>query len=1215
MSARNPGRAARGRLADRTPGMRRGHTQTVESWAVRHVNNVVEDDLKWNFGCASLPDYGADALAEIVNDDDRVTGGLIGFQIKGGGSWFERAKGDKGWTFKESNDHLAYWLGYSVPIVVVMVNNDKEAFWQVVSTKTVTEHKKTFTMLIPRSQRFDGTARDALGALVRRYGGLIQELPAYYPVLPAAAVRPLRRAEGTDQLGAARLAERLASGRAQPGRTVSYLLDMQPSWLARSAATQDLWLAAGAYAEQHGFRAEAGKAFAEAADSDGPQSPIASAAAGLALLFHDRAAARDHALRARDGGMVMLADMCLSQLEIPEGDGRPADIPPSIAAASAEELDASPNVMSFLADIYSRRGDLTDAVRFAERALRGAGNQDGAVRLQLATLINRRAAARDLSVRDYRRAVSLAGEVVEERRRWDGPSAEALALLVDLYIRGDTTAALRAALPAAEGGTARDTELDCPGVAFGGGTAALLTGNETAYRFFLGRLPDGSYRRELLAVECAVTGQPADRQIQARLDVLRDPADEPMAGRCVAALARLGHWPSEADELHDRHVLPDDTYEILRAIWRFRTGERDIGLARLSELSDVSAMAALELVGLVAEHHGAVQAIEECERQVTRWQAPELAVKLVDLHGRSENFGRAEELVRHVVSDASFADDIRVGLCNWYVARKGNQGDFSEAAAFAARGLEIRDDPDLAWNLVRALFNDGKIIKARQALARYQPDPVAEDETSLWLQLHLGVPLTPGDARTMTGIAQRLPDGDLRVATIGLLVREVLLTPPSSGTQFPEDIAGAVAELRDQADGRPGGLELDSADDETLRAALRDSQPDPAAFQILIRDVLGGRKSHADIARFVHRPYAAVLLQRPAGVIPAIDLRPGLRAAGERAAEQAIAGRSCVADLSSLHLLCLLGDDDRLRIRSKLPDLLAARSAVTDTVLARDQMRGLGISTYTVALRPDGTIERTILTATQQAVLRDQAEALEAITSSLQTRTPAARQDAAVDGIAIAREGSLPLWCDDIALRQRARVRGVPAFSLLDLVTVLARHGTLVTMSAILRGLAGEYVADLPLDAADIIAVAATTSWDIGPAHTALARPAWWEHHARDWADAWLQISTRSREHSATAFIGITKAALAGAIASVTTSLRTKRYQEVTVLALVACHIAGQPAPLGLLDQLAAFTGPALAPRPEYILQALERELGNRSVPDPYSHARLLLHGVDNGTE
>ena len=46
-----------------------------------------------------------------------------------------------------------------------------------------------------------------------------------------------------------------------------------------------------------------------------------------------------------------------------------------------------------------------------------------------------------------------------------------------------------------------------------------------------------------------------------------------MAARCIAALAKLGHWPAQAEELHDRSVLPDDAYEILRAICRAKAGD------------------------------------------------------------------------------------------------------------------------------------------------------------------------------------------------------------------------------------------------------------------------------------------------------------------------------------------------------------------------------------------------------------------------------------------------------------------------------------------------------------------------------------------------------------------------------------------------------------------------------------------------------------------
>jgi hypothetical protein len=695
-------------------------------------------------------------------------------------------------------------------------------------------------------------------------------------------------------------------------------------------------------------------------------------------------------------------------------------------------------------------------------------------------------------------------------------------------------------------------------------------------------------------------------------DLLQNAADDSMAARCIAALAKLGHWPAQADELRDRSLLPEDGYEILRAIYRVKAGERDLGVARLRELSAHSALAAGELIQLLAQEAGPDIAIEEAEHQVIRWPNPALTMLLLDLFGKNGRFERAAELIERSVTDESLPADVRLRLCNWYVARKGAERKFAEGAAFATRGLAIGEAPDLAWNLVRSLLNDGKVGDAREALARYRPEPASQEEIRLWMQLHLGVPLAPDGARTMADIAQRQPDSQFRDAIIALLVREVLLTPPEPGASFSADVVDAVRQLREQAEHRPGGgLQLASDDDESLRTALQSTQPDPVAFQRLIRDVQGGRKSLADIARFAGRPYAAVLLQRPAGLIPATDLAPELREVGENAAGQAIKSGTCVVDLSSLHLLGLIAEDDRLRVRSALGSMIAARAAVSDTVLTRDQMRGLAISTYTASLRPDGTIERTILTPTQRAMLPDQSEALETITASLEARSPVSQNDAAADTIAVAGEGGLPLWCDDIALRQKARAAGIPAFSLLDLVTSLSRRGIAFDEPALLRCLAAQYVVDLPLDADDIIAIATSNNWCRGPAHTALARAAWWRHHHDDWTSTWLQIATEARRHSATALLDITKAALVGSIEYVSSSYRTKRYQELVVLAVIACHNTGQPPPGNLLDDLAQAAGPALAPRPKFVLMALIGELEKLSVQDADEKARTLLPDID----
>ena len=319
-----------------------------------------------------------------------------------------------------------------------------------------------------------------------------------------------------------------------------------------------------------------------------------------------------------------------------------------------------------------------------------------------------------------------------------------------------------------------------------------------------------------------------------------------------------------------------------------------------------------------------------------------------------------------------------------------------------------------------------------------------------------------------------------------------------------------------------------------------------------------------------------------------------------------------MADLSALHLLSLIDHNDQLRIRSALQKMIVALASVGDTTLTRDQMRGLAVATYTAVLNPDGTIERTILSTAEQAALRDQSRALETLAASLEPRSPASHGDAVADTMTIAREGGLALWCDDMAIRQKARQAGIQAFSFLDLVTCLQRRGTALDQASLLGRLAREYVMDLPLGADDITTLAAAGDWNRGPAHTALARPGWWHNQGGSWTSAWQDIATEARKNcDDEPFLDINRAALLGATISVTPGARTKRYQELVVLTLAACHNAGIRPPGNMLAELAASTQPGLAPRPQYVLMALIAELGKQSVEDPIRTAQSILPGID----
>jgi hypothetical protein len=78
--------------------MRRTSSATAATAGVTRARLAVEEDLGWLFREQSTEDYGIDAHAELVADDD-VSGRLLALQIKSGRSWF-REPGPAGWWYR-----------------------------------------------------------------------------------------------------------------------------------------------------------------------------------------------------------------------------------------------------------------------------------------------------------------------------------------------------------------------------------------------------------------------------------------------------------------------------------------------------------------------------------------------------------------------------------------------------------------------------------------------------------------------------------------------------------------------------------------------------------------------------------------------------------------------------------------------------------------------------------------------------------------------------------------------------------------------------------------------------------------------------------------------------------------------------------------------------------------------------------------------------------
>jgi hypothetical protein len=135
--------------------MKRDERENTERIGVYAVGLEIETKLGWIFREQPISDYGIDAHIEIVDERREPTGGLIGLQIKSGKSYFDEPTAD-GYIFRGETKHLDYWMGHSLPILVVLHNPTTEAtHWQVVNLENVERTEKGWKLTVPTSQVFD----------------------------------------------------------------------------------------------------------------------------------------------------------------------------------------------------------------------------------------------------------------------------------------------------------------------------------------------------------------------------------------------------------------------------------------------------------------------------------------------------------------------------------------------------------------------------------------------------------------------------------------------------------------------------------------------------------------------------------------------------------------------------------------------------------------------------------------------------------------------------------------------------------------------------------------------------------------------------------------------------------------------------------------------------------------------------------------------------
>ncbi|AZQ70283.1 DUF4365 domain-containing protein [Streptomyces luteoverticillatus] len=143
-------------------------SQQLEREGVTWISHLVTRELGWVFREQPTVDVGIDAHLEVVDGTtSKATGQLLAVQIKAGLSYFASPTED-GWWFVGDTAHIEYWLGHSLPVLVMLYNPETQrVYWQHVSRQTAFSTGKGWKIHVPVTQELSAQSVVEIQPLAR----------------------------------------------------------------------------------------------------------------------------------------------------------------------------------------------------------------------------------------------------------------------------------------------------------------------------------------------------------------------------------------------------------------------------------------------------------------------------------------------------------------------------------------------------------------------------------------------------------------------------------------------------------------------------------------------------------------------------------------------------------------------------------------------------------------------------------------------------------------------------------------------------------------------------------------------------------------------------------------------------------------------------------------------------------------------------------------
>lgn len=1080
------------------------------------VNFLREQALRsgWLFRPVSIFDVGVDAELELCEEDE-PTGRLIAAQIKTGPSYFSRPS-KNGWHHPVTKKHAAYWKNHSLPVLVVLVDDEaKVAYWELVTSGTLKAAGKNFKIEIRRTQVISTASEEwARIARGRDYEAALQFEPNLSVLPPSVATR-LRLVLQEDRSSATLLAMELADGRFEVANVVSNLLANPPRWLTPSSGS--LWRAIAMFAFEHAQHALAADALERAADiADHPSELLIQA--GQMVVGVDNARAVDLADRA---SLKLGESFGVKLLRLQAKDG--------IAGAVREQIRGTGidlDVAEALLDVHARLLALQVAVaqsRYDEAVGHGQAILDmtpessGAM-LTLAQALLSRSRSHLSQPGDLQRATTLAATAVDQRHQWNGPTEPFLeTALQGFHLAGDHAEVLRRSL-ITPFGIATAQEAARADVARWALVAGALLGQTQHRDEVLAHIADADVSR-LLSIEFPAPGTSVTKteRVQAweeRLTRALAEKDFPTIDHAIRVLAIDGVDRSADVMGLDVTYLGDDFVDLVKAV-ALSTTDIDAALPTLRRLATKDPGATHYLAATLRSHGRPKEAAAVLAEGTTRFNTTEFLSEEIAYLVHAGDHSGAETVASNALGRRDFIGRDRAAALHLLQQLAFKRRDWPRAERHGRDALDALgfSEPEIGWNVVRALLNRQARSEASQFIRAKSLSPDTTDEVSMWL---IAFPLEEwgtDELAEAVKLAIRF-EGDLNISA-AILGR---IAASGGGDNLDDDeakglhvkgmelLASHVAQFGDASPIKfvPGDV------DSIIEMLQKQWNSNSASIKLSTFLARQGRIPLGAYANSLRRPYSFVYIQKPFGYLPAGAFPDAIHESEVGVAGSTL-GKRVVTDLTALVTSSLLGEKDsgREEFQARLlhpdgaADLYAGAAELQNLANSAGSM-GWDPRAERPTLREFDEDEKAEMVA-HSALLKRAVQFAEVsdrlpLSGELVDLPPEAH--AWAGSIELARSTGLPLWSDDSAQRALALAMGVEAFGTPALLEAISRKSirnqpgapdkAIARLHDGLSRLVALGAVDIQLPAEELIDLAEKEKWTGFLSSLPLSRASWW---------------------------------------------------------------------------------------------------------------------------